>query len=162
MLISMDQTFTVYSVTVQSEQEKFLKGPNNCVEVVVVCYSGHGSGKFLKDNVLWKTSETKLTRSDVDYNHKPLLKDTLRAFFKAEKPTEVVESRWLQSLIDELCKNVKPAELNEAASSMKDKAVTGDLESPQSDMDTSVEVKGIPLNIMLVVITLDTCLSKKG
>jgi len=158
----MDQTFTVYSVTVQSEQEKFLKGPNNCVEVVVVYYSGHGNRKFLKDNVLWKTSETKLTRSDVDYNHKPLLKDTLRAFFKAEKPTEVVESRWLQSLIDELCKNVKPAELNEAASSMKDKAVTGDLESPQSDMDTSVEVKGIPLNIMLVVITLDTCLSKKG
>jgi len=137
----------------QSEQEKFLKEPNNCVEVVVVCYSGHGNGKFLKDNVLWKTSETKFTRSDVDiasYNHKPLLKDTLGAFFKAGKPTEVVESRWLQSLIDELCKNVKPAtKLNEAASSMKDNTITGDLESPQSDMDASVEVKGMPLNIML-------------
>ena len=145
------KTFTVYSVTAQ---EQFQGGLNDDrVEVVVVCYSGHGNGKFLKDSTLWRTAETKLFSSDKDitsYCHKSLLKDKLKTFFKGQETVEVVDSpQWLRSLIDELCKNVKPStEVNEVVSSMKEDTVTVDVESPQSEMDPSVHVEGMTLNVM--------------
>jgi len=139
----MDQKFTVYGITTQ---EQFQEGPNNgCVEVVVICCTGHGNGKFFKNNALWKT-ETKLISSDTDitaYSHKTLLMDKLEAFFKAQKPVGVLESKWLQPLVDELNKNRPATEVNESASLMKEDIVTIDLETPQCDVDASVDVKGV-------------------
>jgi len=60
------------------KNNSFKERPNNgCVEVVVICCTGHGNGKFFKYNAfnLWRTAETKLASSVTAYSHKTLLKD---------------------------------------------------------------------------------------
>ena len=113
------ETVLVYGVT--REQ---LKGLNrDCVEAAVVCYS---SGKFVQDSTLWRNVEI---ASDMGVN-KPLAGDKLGTLLRDQNTVKDADSRWLRSLVDELCENAKPStEMSEAESANRT------TDSPQSEME---------------------------